>query len=488
MGDSVTKTLHPFQQQASRGINRLLNSSRDPVLCMPTGTGKTFTACDIIKHRITMKERIFILTPQIEIFNQWLLELTLMKIDSGYINDKGVIGKNKQVYVCMPMSLNNLLPVLPEKFKPDLIITDECHHSSAATWTNIYTFFPDARKLGLTATPKRMDGQGLDSIYTDIIEPINMQEAIEQGFLSEPALIIPKQYIDEIPINNGEYDTQTQADQLGKPQIIGDIITQYGNIFAGLPVLCACSTHEHAKHMTDQFCNAGWNFKHIHSGLNYHERQSMLQGIVKGEINGLCTVGIGIEGLDIPGLHGLIWLRRTMSITIYLQFIGRVLRKAKGKKYGIIIDPVGNTFIHGRPELKRIWTLQGEGSGKPSDDLAPKMKICPLCNVMNAESNLYCHICNFDFSQIDNIEGLKNKRGFPAMVEGELVFLDADKMTDRLKDIQSAMQKNNKMSDRSDNSGSKKIKKLSQAEKMQLLKDGLSKKNNFFEKMREKYI
>ena len=146
----------------------------------------------------------------------------------------------------------------------------------------------------------------------------------------------------------------------------------------------------------------------------------MIREIRSGKLNGLCTVGIGIEGMDLPGLYGLIWMRRTMSLMIYLQFIGRVLRPLPGKEYGIIIDGVGNCFIHGRPELDRQWSL--ESDYKPDEgEKAPRMKVCPACGVMNAFLNTHCHICNTDL----NDESLKIKRKLPTMVDGRLVVLDS---------------------------------------------------------------
>jgi superfamily II DNA or RNA helicase len=133
--------------------------------------------------------------------------------------------------------------------------------------------------------------------------------------------------------------------------------------------------------------------------------------------------------MDIPGLYGLIWLRRTLSLTIYLQFIGRVLRPAKGKTHGIILDPVGNLFIHGFPEAARQWTLDGAAPGLQDpegfDDPLPPMRICPYCGVANAASNPECHFCGRDLG--DRLgEGACRSRHLPAMVDGNLVAVTSD--------------------------------------------------------------
>jgi len=477
-----TFQLRPYQTDARQQINRLLNAGRNPVYVAPTGTGKTKTAISIIVDRVNIGQRVFILTPSEEIHLQFRTIFAENNIDAGYINSDGVQGRSKKVYVCMPMSLNNILSLLPEKFKPDVIITDECHHSLANTWLNIYDYYKDAQRLGLSATPQRLDGKGLDNVYSDIVQTIDMQEAITAGYLAQPLVIVPEQYKMKIRINNGDYDVSEQAELLGKVQIIGDVIRQYSNIFAGLPVMVACSTSEHADIMTKAFRDAGWKFEHIHSGLNYHERKRMIREIRTRKLNGLCSVGIGVEGLDLPGLYGLIWLRRTLSVTIYLQFIGRVLRPFPGKKYGIIIDPVGNTFIHGRPEMHREWKLTGRDEEQNTESSAPKMKICPVCSVMNAETNIICHICGYDFAS-DNMANIK-KRKLPVMVDGRLVILDADKLAERKEEIQAGLrEQKNKM-----DAEPERTPEVTRLEKVRILKNGLEQKSGMFAEAIKNYL
>ncbi|MCK4817057.1 DEAD/DEAH box helicase family protein, partial [bacterium] len=258
----MTHTPRYYQQDARYQVNTLLNASRHPVYVAPTGTGKTKTAVTVIQDQVSIGNRIYILTPQVEIFDGWLSDLINSNIDFGTISEGRILGASKPVYLCMPMTLVNLLSYIPEAIYPDIIITDECHHSSANTWEQIYQFFPYAIRFGLTATPKRTDGKGLDHLYTDIIQTITMKEAIyhDPPYLSTPLVIAPEMYLDllkDVEIVNGEYDLSAQAEALGKTQIIGNVIENYSKVFAGLPVLVACSTFEHAKDMTKQFNDAG---------------------------------------------------------------------------------------------------------------------------------------------------------------------------------------------------------------------------------------
>lgn len=421
------KPLRPYQTDARYQLNTLVNGGRNPVFVSPTGTGKTWTAIGTIADRVALGKRVYVLTPQIEIFKQWVRDLATAGLNPGTIADGKVEGASRSVYVVMPLTLANLLPYIPEEIYPDEIWTDEAHHAAADTWETIYDRFRAARRVGLTATPQRTDGKGLDHLYTDIVSTITMREAIDAGFLARPLPVVPEVYLGKVGIKNGEFDPQEQAAALGKTQIVGDVIGNYGYVFSGLPVLVACSTFDHAADMTAAFCEAGWRFEHIHSNLAPAERARMIREIRTGKLNGLCTVGIGIEGMDIPGLYGLLWLRRTMSLTIYLQFVGRVLRPLPGKPYGIILDFVGNLFIHGYPEADRAWTLQGRGEPGGTGGSGPEplvMRICPFCGVANAAVNTSCHFCGAD---LDSEEAkAARKRKLPAMVDGELVAVESD--------------------------------------------------------------
>lgn len=412
--------IRQYQTDGRYAINTLLNAKRNPLLLMPTGTGKTFTAVEILKDRINLNRRVFVTVPQIEILDQWCTACSHAGVEYGIINDKGIQGRNKPVYICMPLSLLNIVHLLPKSIHPDEIFNDEAHLTIAKTYNDIHSAFPDASIFGMTGTCYRLSNEPLGDVYTDIVEPIKISEAINQDYLAKPLLMVPELYHMNVKINNGDYDVEEQAEQLGKAKIIGNVIDNYANVFCGLPVMVACSTTKHAEVMTDAFIQAGWNFKHLHSKLNKTDRRKIIREIRENKINGIVTVGVGIIGLDIPGLYGVLWLRRTLSLVIWMQTNGRVLRSFPGKTYGIIMDFVGNCFIHGRPELDRQWSL--ESDYKPDEVKAPRMRVCPICGVMNAYENLKCHICGEDLSQING----KKERKLPIMCDGKLVVLSDD--------------------------------------------------------------
>jgi len=469
--------LREYQTQARYRCNALLNAGRHPVYVAPTGTGKTKTAIAIITDRICLKERVFVLTPQLEIFQQWLVELTEAGLRPGYINDQGIIGKHRNIYVCMQPSLINRMRDIREKSGPDILVIDEAHHSAAETYEEIFDYFNNARRLGLTATPYRYDNKPLGEYYTDIVQTITMEDAIKKGYLAKPLVIIPEDYKLKMPIKSGDFDPKVQAKLLGEPKIIGNVIKNYELILQGLPVLVACATYEHASMMSVSFNRAGWRFEHLHSKLTKYTRSSIIDRIKNRKINGVTTVGIGTEGMDIPGLYGLIWLRRTMSLSMNLQFTGRILRPFPGKEFGIIIDCVGNTIIHGRPEWPRQWNLESDYI--PPDNI--EMILCPVCGVMNSASNILCHICKCNLA--DARDSIEHTRMLPAMIDGKLIVLDNEDDKDAIRaklkaqrDYDNVMRKKHEEN----------FKQLKRADKINLLYKGiLDRKDIFSETLKE---
>lgn len=420
----MTITLRPYQEKARYWVNRQLNQGNNPLLIMPTGAGKSPTSAKIAEDRISLKNKLLVLVPQYELFSQMLIDYSFL--NPGYIDDTGVNGIKRNIYICMVMSLNNILNSLPEKFCKQFteIIIDEAHFSGAETWENIYTHFSHCRRFGMTATPLRYDNKSLGKYFDCLYEPIKISECIEQGYLSKPVIIIPEEYKDHVKKELSE--EEINRDIIKKGKIIGDMVKLYRDVFNGLPVIIPCANTEHAKNIAELYKKDGWIVDHIHSGLTKYERSRIVRDVKKGKTNILITVGVGVFGLNITGLRGIIWLRFTESLTIFLQFCGRAARISEKKNNYILVDPVGNLIIHQPPDIDRKWSLETDYTPGDETDFAIEMKVCPVCGTSNSELNEKCWICHYDFlTQLLNGEPVdKKKRRLPTFVNGELVWLE----------------------------------------------------------------
>lgn len=467
-----------YQQNARYWCNTMLNDNRHPLLVMPTGTGKTKTAVQVIQDQFSLKKKILVFVPQDIIFQQWEKDFSEI-IDYGYINNEGIVGKNKSVYLCMYQSTENMLSYIPEKFcnKFDIIITDETHHSSARSFRDIYNHFPQCLRMGLTATPYRFDNQPLGEFYTDMYEPITMSQAIEAGFLCRPVVYVPDEYKNHIPEKDG-FDRQQQKEFIHEKKIIGDMVETYKNIFDGLPVIIPCSTHKHAKIVTGMYRGAGWKVEHIHSKLNSTDRKIIVNKIKNGKSNILITVGVGTEGMDIPGLFGIIWLRFTESLTIYMQFNGRPSRPAPDKNHYVMVDPIGVSVIHGRPDINRKWSLETNYKPGQHDSEGVTMKFCPFCDNANSTENIKCWICGYDFETglLDGKPVNKKKRKLPKFIDGNLVFLDEYELRGKHEERRQDHADTNNICNGNGNNidNNRKIAVLTKAEKIELLSKNIT--------------
>lgn len=420
-------TPRPYQQKSIYWANRQLNQGNNPLIVAPTGTGKTLTGTCIIKDRITLKERSLLIVPQLEILDEWQKEFSAHGMNYGYINDEGIVGRNKDVYVCMFQSLSGMLDIMPEKFCKSFqnIFIDESHRAPAKSYQDIFSHFSHCKRGGWTATPYRLDNKSLYPFFDTMYESIKMSEAIKSGFLCEPVIIIPDEYKNNIPTqdNFSTIDKNEQRQLIKDKKIIGDMLKVYSDVFSGLPVIIPCAGYEHAKLVSSMYESEGWKVGHLHSHLNKYDRRKIVQDVKTGKINILVTVGVGIEGLNVHGLFGIIWMRFTESLTIYMQFNGRAMRTAPGKTKFIMIDPVGNSVIHGRPDIDRKWSLDKDYTpGQDIEEQAIQMRICPVCDTANSQQNEKCWICGYDFINGETPD--KKRRKLPRFIDGELVWLD----------------------------------------------------------------
>lgn len=297
-------------------------------------------------------------------------------------------------------------------------LVHNCHHAVAGQWRNVTDRNPNAFLLGLTATPERLDGKGLGiesgGVYEKLVLGPSVKSLIERGYLSQPRVFAPPINFDDSALRTiaGDYDVKQMSEMLDQPQIIGDCVRHYSKICPNMPAIAFCSTIEHARHTAEQFCNAGFNFKCIDGTMSDFDRRDAIEGLGSGRYDGLTSCNIISEGTDIPVVGCAIFLRKTKSLSLYLQQAGRVLRPYSGKEYSIILDHVRNVENHGFPEDERDWSLEGRRKQKRDEDEI-FIRTCPQCYACYKSSLRACPVCGFGAEN-----AIKSQR--------EIEFIDAE--------------------------------------------------------------
>jgi superfamily II DNA or RNA helicase len=265
---------------------------------------------------------------------------------------------------------------------PDLVVIDEAHHATAGSWQRALDHWPHALRLGVTATPTRMDGRGLSAVFDRLVFGPSVADLVGAGYLTNWKIYAPPQIADLSHIRRraGDYAIDQAAEAMDRPTVTGDAIAHYNRLAAGQRGIAFCCNVQHAEHVASSFNAAGIAAATLLGSTDPLVRDSTVQQFAAGQIQVLVTVDVVSEGFDIPAAGCAILLRPTQSLGLYLQQVGRVLRPAPGKAAAIVLDHVGNVHRHGFPDDPRDWSLddrlkRAAGAG----GAAPSVRTCPAC-------------------------------------------------------------------------------------------------------------
>jgi DNA repair protein RadD len=415
--------LRDYQEKGIEDIRVMLRRKFKAVLyVLPTGGGKTITFAYISDKASQNGNRVLILEHRKELIRQASLALAGLGVYHRIIAPRAKVNKIRRAHVeklgkpfvkddasvavASVQTLARRLPMLQE-FNPAMVVIDEAHHAVAGTWARIIEALPKAFLLGVTATPCRTDGQGLGDVFDCMVQGPEMQLLIDEGNLVPPKIFAPPMQFDLSGVHKrgGDLRTDEQASILDQPTITGNAVEHYRNLAPHKPAIVFCCNVRHAKHVAEQFQQAGFKFYPIFGEMDDDDRDRLIYGLLDGSVEGLVSVDVISEGTDLPAAEVAIMLRATDSESLYLQQAGRVLRpvfadgfdlttiegrldaiEASDKQYGIIIDHVGNVMRHGKPHAARSWTLDGKQKReKQSDDEGAEIKIrqCPECYLVH---------------------------------------------------------------------------------------------------------
>lgn len=319
----------------------------------------------------------------------------------------------------------NRLELLP---KPNLIITDETHHSRAKTYRNIYAYYSDVPRLGFTATPWRMNGKGFEDIYSEMVEGKSVKWLIENNRLAPYEYYsIPEADIGKLQKSStGDY-TNKSIEKALKSTIFGDVVENYTKVANGQKTILYAHSIEYSEKFADEFKGAGIKAVHVDSKTPSAKRDEIMNDFRIGKIKVLCNVDLISEGFDVPDCTCVIMARPTDSLVLYLQQSMRCMRYQLNKT-ATIIDHVANYTRHFLPDTDRTWNLKGFEKKRKKQQQSENeivIKECPNCfGVMESksliENDFHCPYCNF------KIEVIKADK---EVIDATLSKLDSDSLT-----------------------------------------------------------
>ena len=385
--------LRPYQEQAIASVRIAVMQTDKALLVMPTGSGKTVVFSEICRLANDKGKKVLILVHRRELVTQASDKLTKAGVKHGII----AAGFNSSDHPVQVASVQTLIRRLNSgSFTPDLIIIDEAHHAVAGSWDKIIGHFSDAKIIGVTATPSRLDGRGLGSHFLTLVSGPSVEQLTKLGFLSPHRVFAPPVIADlsNVKTRAGDYANDQLSAAMDRPTITGDAIAHYRRLADGLPAIAFCCSIAHATSVCESFNAAGYRAKLVTGKMKMEERDEAISGLADGRTQILCSVDVVSEGTDVPAVSAAILLRPTQSEALYLQQVGRILRPQPGK-IAIVLDHVGSTVKHGFVDDIRAWSLDSKPKRK-KDDLAPLVRQCPICFAAFKPQPV-CPMCGHEF-------------------------------------------------------------------------------------------
>lgn len=408
-----------------RGYTRIL-------IVLPTGAGKTTYAAFLVKAE-SASGKVWFIAHRKELIDQCSNRLDQWGVDHGIIqgnHPRFNLRRNVQV-----ASVQTLVNRLQDPARSgvsveglSLVIIDEAHRSTASSYQQIVDMLPpDVLVLGLTATPCRLNGKPLGMFYQKMIVGAQPADLVEGGYLMEPRIFTvdsAESSTAGVRMSGGDFDRRELSAVMDRPRLVGGIVEHWEELCGRgkRTVVFGCGV-EHAQHVGAAFRERGYSVGHVDAKTPMEVRKGVLDALAQGNIDIVTNCGILTEGWDLPLLDCVVLARPTVSLSLYLQMVGRVLRPAEGKREALVIDHADNWARHGHPTADREWTLE---HGAPTErDGGEALKNCPQCGFVCPSATQTCPACGFTW--------IASERPLPQQVDGRLVEVKAETDAERLR-------------------------------------------------------
>jgi superfamily II DNA or RNA helicase len=350
--------LRSYQVDGVANIRTAFTTHRRVLYVLPTGGGKTVCFAFITTHAAAKGNRVIILAHRQEIVDQISAALTEFGVPHGRIQP-GHATTEDSVQIGMVQTVARRLDRIAE---PALLVVDEAHHAVAGTWVRIAEAWRNAKVLGVTATPERLDGRGLRDAFDTMVIGTDVRALIDAGYLAPFRYLAPETTIDLRCVGTigGDYNVADLERAIDRDGITGDVVAHYLEHLAPRTGIAFCVTVAHAEHVAQRLIDNGIPAASIDGTMAPDDRRAVVERLRMGDIRVLTSCEIISEGFDAPAVGGAILLRPTQSFALFRQQVGRCLRPKLDGSSAVIVDHVGNVFRHGLPDAPHEWSLDSQ--------------------------------------------------------------------------------------------------------------------------------
>lgn len=397
--------LRPYQKQMVASARKhIIDGAKGVLIQSPPGSGKSVVIAEITRLATLKGGHVLFLAHRRELLD----------------NIRDTYEKNgvnmERVTISTPVRTLNRIDSIT---KPTLIITDESHHSKSKTYQKIYDYYSDIPRLGFTATPWRMNGEGFNDIYDYMVKGPTIQWLIDNHCLA-PFRWFSQPLIDRknVSFKSVKQTDASTAKQFSDAKIQGDLVKHYLKYANGQQAILYAPTIETSQQFVEVFNNAGIYAVHVDGNTPTTKRDAIMKDFKGGKIKVLSNVDLISEGFNVPDCSCVIMCRSTKSIVLHLQQSMRCMRY-KPDKTAIILDHVGNGINLGIPNdpIFEEWELDGKKKREKQTekkDLGTRQ--CPNCGQLFLIDNMVDNACPYCGAKIEQ-EADKKKNEVDKEVE-----------------------------------------------------------------------
>ena len=351
--------LRDYQKDICSRTVEAFRSHRSVMVQMPTGTGKTVVLTSLVNEELRMKSEesssLYIIAHRRELVEQIRETICRLGINDGNIT------------VCSIQWLTYNINKVKETLR--LVVIDEAHHALAKTYRMMWETWTEAKFLGLTATPCRMNRAGFTDLFDVLLTSHSIGQFIKEGWLSLFDYYSIKvdseeqRIIDSLEKRgaDGDYQAKELNAVLNKRPSIERLYGSVVRYADGKKGIVYAINIDHAHNIADYYREHGINAVAIDSRTPADMRRQTVDDFKAGKIRVMVSVDLFSEGFDCPDVEFIQLARPTLSLAKYLQMVGRGLRKSDGKETCVMIDNVGLYRMFGLPAADRDWQAMFEG-------------------------------------------------------------------------------------------------------------------------------
>ncbi|UNY40523.1 helicase [Pararheinheimera phage vB_PsoM_KLER1-1] len=393
--------LRDYQADIIDRTRASLRVHKSTLIVLPTGGGKTALSVFMLGSACKRDKKGWFIVHRAELIYQTSLTFEKFGISHSFIAAGMAYDPASAIHI---ISIDTLKSRIHELVHPAISVWDEAHHIVAPGWLEVKQAMDQTLHVGLTASPERLNGQGLGEAFNDIVEGPSMRWLIQNGYLSDYDYYNPvKPNLDGLGNSQGDYNSSQSGALMAQPKIMGDIVKAWKELAAGKITVGFAPNRKTSQKLADMFNAAGIQSAHIDGSTAKDVRKGMARKLATGEIMVLWNVALLSEGYDLSAQAGtdvtidcVIDAAPTHSLVNFLQRCGRSLRKKADGSNAVIIDCANNWKKHQLPDTPRTWSLQAQRRNVRAANDPFYIKQCGECYFVH-EPAPKCPACWFEY-------------------------------------------------------------------------------------------